>query len=66
MECGDDSLLLTIEDDGRGFDVSTNGHKKGLGLTGLQERARMLGGELMIQSEQGKGTKMVFKFNFSR
>lgn len=66
LECAADSLTLIIEDNGRGFDIAANGHKKGLGITGLQERARMLGGELTIQSEQGKGTKMVFRFNFSR
>lgn len=66
LECAEDSLRLSIEDNGRGFDFAMKGHKKGLGLTGLQERARMLGGELAIQSEQGKGTKMIFRFNFSR
>lgn len=49
--------FLRIEDDGRGFDPSAlaNG-KRGLGLSSLTERARMLGGEVLIDSLPGRGT----------
>ena len=49
--------LVRIEDDGRGFDPSvlTNG-KRGLGLSSITERARMLGGEVLIDSSPGRGT----------
>lgn len=49
--------LVRIEDDGRGFDPSAlvNG-KRGLGLSSLTERARMLGGEVLIDSSPGRGT----------
>ena len=55
-----DKLLLSVSDNGRGFDVAAaiqaarNG--KSLGLLGMQERARFLGGEVSIQSEPGRGT----------
>lgn len=54
----DEALILTVEDDGRGFDLQTvrdrsNGQ---LGLLGMQERMEALGGQLLIQSGPGKGT----------
>jgi PAS domain S-box-containing protein len=52
------NLLLKVEDDGKGFDVRTRGGKKTLGLLGMKERALMMGGELKIESEPGKGTAL--------
>jgi len=48
------SLLdVLIGDDGKGFEPS-NG--RGLGLMGMQERARELGGRMSIMSHRGRGT----------
>jgi signal transduction histidine kinase len=56
----DRGLAITVEDDGRGFDVTgaTEGSATGksLGLLGMQERARMLGGRFEIRSSPGAGT----------
>jgi signal transduction histidine kinase len=49
----DGSLELTVEDDGRGFDPVRT---RGLGLLGMEERVKQLGGRLEIQSQRGKGT----------
>jgi PAS domain S-box-containing protein len=53
-------VLLKIEDDGRGFEISSVWHKhvadRGLGLAAMDERSRMLGGELNVQSAAGRGT----------
>jgi signal transduction histidine kinase len=46
-------LLLSIQDDGRGFDVRRS---RGLGLVGMEERIAHLGGTLQLVSEQGSGT----------
>ncbi|MDE3196639.1 MAG: histidine kinase, partial [Acidobacteriota bacterium] len=46
-------LNLTVEDDGAGFDPSRT---RGLGLLGMEERVRQLGGRLEVQSAVGKGT----------
>jgi len=46
-------LLLSIQDDGRGFDVRRS---RGLGLLGMEERIAHLGGTLQLVSEQGSGT----------
>jgi len=49
-------VILSIEDDGRGFE--TGGKSKGLGLKNIAERARMLGGKLKMDSRPGKGTRV--------
>jgi signal transduction histidine kinase len=50
-----DRLLLSIQDDGKGFDVR---HTRGLGLVGMEERVRHLGGVFVIQSKPGQGTHL--------
>ena len=45
-----DRLLLTIQDDGQGFDVQQT---KGLGLLGIQERVTRLGGTCQVHSQPG-------------
>ena len=53
-------VTLIIQDDGIGFDPSkeTSGH---FGLVGMRERAELVGGTLKIESEKGKGTRVVLK-----
>ena len=57
---GPDRLLLSICDDGRGFDVASAGGSgaapEHMGLAGMRERARLIGGRLTIASAPGKGT----------
>ncbi|MFZ5879269.1 MAG: sensor histidine kinase, partial [Chloroflexota bacterium] len=47
-------LTLTVQDDGRGFDVGAP--SAGYGLRGMRERAEMLGGSLNVTSAVGQGT----------
>ena len=56
-------VTVTIQDNGVGFDApatpnayAQTGH---FGLTGMQERAQLLGGNVYVQSERGKGTRLV-------
>jgi signal transduction histidine kinase len=49
------NLCVAVKDDGVGFDVF-NARGRGLGLIGMQERVRELGGELRIASQHQKGT----------
>ncbi len=49
-----DHLTLTVKDNGVGFDTAAHGH--GLGLGGMGDRARTLGGTMKLESEIGKGT----------
>jgi two-component system sensor histidine kinase UhpB len=53
------SLELRVRDDGRGF--NTLSRRNGLGLGGMAERARLVGGELTIDSEPGRGTELVMR-----
>jgi signal transduction histidine kinase len=56
---GGTSLVLTIEDDGRGFDLSqAQVQNLGLGLTSMRERAESVGGNLKISSLPGKGARI--------
>jgi len=50
-------LTLTIQDDGRGFDVD-EAWGKGLGLISMGERLEAVGGTLRIGSTPGKGTRL--------
>lgn len=52
-----DATELTIHDDGRGFDVRALGRDR-LGLAGVSERVRMLGGEIKIESFPKKGATL--------
>lgn len=52
-----DSLTLSIEDKGSGFDPSRVPSGR-YGLVGLNERARLLGGVLQLGSSPGMGTKI--------
>ena len=57
-------VQLTIEDDGRGFDAGQI-PKDRYGLIGLNERTRLLGGTLELQSSPGEGTRVVVTVNLS-
>jgi signal transduction histidine kinase len=52
-------LLLTVDDDGVGFDPSAASlRSRRLGLTSMEERARAIGGTLTIDSQPGEGTRV--------
>ncbi len=57
-------ILLTIVDDGKGFEMNSlnnNGRSKlegGFGLEGMKERIELIRGELKFSSSKGKGTKI--------
>ena len=57
----DDRVRITVADDGAGFDpveVWDPGRPRvGLGLLGLRERVRLMGGQLDIDSAPGRGTR---------
>jgi len=52
-------ITLTIQDDGIGFDSKSKEESGHFGLVGMHERAELAGGSLKIESENGKGTKIV-------
>ena len=52
------SLLLCITDNGSGFIEAEQNESDGLGLTGMKERAALVGGDLQIDSGHGGGTRV--------
>jgi signal transduction histidine kinase len=56
-----DSLTMSIYDDGKGFDTSVLGSTKTLGIMGMKERTMMIAGEYTITSAPGKGTTVIVK-----
>jgi len=60
LERKDGLLRLDIEDNGTGFDLRSalaeSSHEKGLGITGMKERAELAGGAFSIESVIGIGT----------
>lgn len=59
----DHHVVLEIEDDGAGFDPARVAQPKetgeGLGLLGMRERLALVGGQLDIESEPGRGTRVI-------
>ena len=58
LDCKDMGVLLSVEDDGIGFDPSVVSPEN-LGLGIMKERAESIGAGLLIQSSLGKGTRMM-------
>jgi signal transduction histidine kinase len=56
-------IRIAVDDNGRGFELPTRTGDLAatgkLGLIGMHERARLLGGTLLIQSEPGEGTTVI-------
>jgi signal transduction histidine kinase len=53
LRCDRSQLLLTVSDDGTGFDPETV--QRGYGLRSMRERVEALGGQIEVRSQPGKG-----------
>jgi signal transduction histidine kinase len=56
LERADGALTLIVADDGGGFDRSSVDTTLHFGLTGMEERADAIGGQLVVESGRGHGT----------
>jgi len=56
------ALLLSVEDDGRGFDPGRLDESKGLGVIGMRERASLIGGTLAIGPGAVGGVRIDLRF----
>ena len=54
-----DGLLLSVRDDGVGFNPANPGNGRSLGLASMRERMRLVKGTLDIQSVPGQGTEIL-------
>jgi two-component system, NarL family, sensor kinase len=60
-----DTIILEVEDDGKGFtpaELTNHQGPGGYGLQGMRERAELLGGMLELQSSPGHGTVLRLRF----
>jgi len=57
------TLLVTIEDDGVGFEpaAATAAGGRGLGLVGIRERVAQVHGEMRLETAPGKGTRLTIE-----
>jgi signal transduction histidine kinase len=53
-----ESICMELNDDGSGFDTGAAEGAGGMGLPGIKERVRKMGGRLEIESNAGQGTKI--------
>jgi len=66
IEEENETLLLKISDDGKGFDPDKVAGKKTLGLLGMKERTLMMGGKYEIKSSKGSGTTVLVSVPFEK
>ena len=57
----DNSVQLTIRDDGPGFDLTKIRLQGGLGILNMNERARLVNGTLLLNSRPGDGTVVIVR-----
>lgn len=57
---GDGAIILSITDNGRGFDYEKAKEQGNLGLLNMLSRIKNAGGQMQITSEEGQGTKLNF------
>jgi len=66
LEQKDQQLILTIEDNGRGFEKKEIDSKKTLGILGMKERTQVMGGNYEINSIPGKGTTVMVTVPYTK
>jgi PAS domain S-box-containing protein len=62
MSASGDTLRVEVEDGGVGFDPGASQSRYSLGLTGMRQRASIVGGRLIIDTATGAGTRVVGEF----
>jgi len=60
-----DVLVISIQDDGRGFKPRGR-HREGVGLLGMAERVKKLGGDLEVESKVGQGTSITARLPLAK
>jgi signal transduction histidine kinase len=58
LNIDNDNIVVSIEDDGTGFDITAVKNKKSFGILGMKERVHSLNGKFELVSSPGKGTKI--------
>jgi two-component system sensor histidine kinase DegS len=61
VDMGTDTVHVSVDDNGKGFDPDVIRSGNSLGLKLIRERVEMLGGKFEVDSSAGKGARIVFK-----
>jgi len=56
LECTGEILHLHVSDAGTGFDPSSRSADSGIGIRSMEERLRLVGGSLEVDSQLSRGT----------
>ena len=65
MDRKPDRVSFIIKDNGKGYSAEARRRGRGMGLVAMEERARMVGGDLSVQSREGQGASISFEIPFS-
>jgi len=60
IDTSNNTVRVSVEDDGHGFDVNRMNEKGGMGLKVIRDRVEMLGGTIEMHSVIGQGTHILF------
>jgi signal transduction histidine kinase len=66
VEGEDDVCAITVADDGVGMDLGNPRFLNSHGISGMRHRIVRLGGELLLESQPGNGTRLLIKIPRSR
>jgi signal transduction histidine kinase len=58
----DNTIAVTVEDDGKGFNTMILRQAKGIGWSNIENRVEFLRGKLDVSSQEGKGTSVHIEF----
>jgi signal transduction histidine kinase len=61
LERRDGHAVLIVEDNGRGFSLDDQTDASAIGLTGIRERASLLGGSMELETAPDKGTTLIVR-----
>lgn len=60
LDISEQTIKISIDDDGKGFDLENIDQKSGMGLKIIRDRVEMLGGSFDLDTAVGRGTRVVF------
>lgn len=66
VDSSETDVRVTVEDNGKGFDVESIKEGGGMGLHIIRDRVEMLGGNMQIHSILGQGTNISFEIPASK
>lgn len=61
LDMGESNVKVSVDDNGKGFDVSILEESENMGIRLIKERSEMLGGNLEVDSLLGQGTRVTFQ-----